>query len=189
MATIPGQVPYIQVDPELLVRWGRRFAAEGDFVNVGLAWAGNKLQPNDHNRSMALANLAPLAQLAHIRFYSLQKGDAAPQASAPLAGMQLVDWTDELADFADTAALIAHLDLVISVDTSISHLAGAMGKPTWTLLSHAACWRYLLDRDDSPWYPTMRLFRQPTPGDWSSVIERVKKEASTFSKDRAMKPQ
>ena len=91
----------------------------------------------------------------------------------PPAGMQLNDWTGELNDFADTAALIANLDLVISVDTAVVHLAGALGKPVWTLLRFAAQWLWMLDREDSPWYPTMRLFRQPSIGDWDSVVRQV----------------
>ena len=98
--------------------------------------------------------------------------------------MELVDWTEELKDFADTAALIANLDLVIAVDTAVVHLAGAMGKPVWTLLPFASDWRWLLDRADSPWYPTMRLFRQATPGDWDGVIRRVAAELSRHKSNR-----
>ena len=110
------------------------------------------------------------------------QGDVARAAEAktPPAAMQLVDWTGELNDFADTAALIGNLDLVISVDTSVVHLAGAMGKPVWTLLRFAAHWVWLLERQDSPWYPTMRLFRQPTIGDWQSVVRRVAESLADF---------
>jgi len=119
---------------------------------------------------MSLAHLAPLAQATGVSFVSLQKGPPALEAKAPPPGMTLFDFTDDLHDFTDTAALVETLDLVISVDTAVAHLAGAMGKPVWLLNRFDTCWRWLLNRDDSPWYPTLRLFRQPTPGDWDSVV-------------------
>jgi ADP-heptose:LPS heptosyltransferase len=115
---------------------------------------------------------------------SLQKGDAAAEAKAPPSGMELIDRTEELKDFADTAALIANLDLVISVDTAVAHLAGAMGKPVWTLLPFVAEWRWLQEREDSPWYPSMRLFRQSSLGDWDSVITRATDALSDWIKNR-----
>ncbi|MFZ3135939.1 MAG: glycosyltransferase family 9 protein [Thermodesulfovibrionales bacterium] len=118
----------------------------------------------------------PLLQLDDISFYSLQKGEAAKQVKHLPTGIKLIDYTEELQDFSDTAALIENLDLVISVDTAVAHLAGALGKPVWTLLNYHADWKWLENREDSPWYPTMRLFRQPSPGDWESVISRVIKE-------------
>jgi hypothetical protein len=135
---------------------------------------------------MKLAQLAPLAQVPGVRFFSLQIGEAAAEAKikTPPAGMELVDWTNELKDFADTAALIANLDLVIAVDTAVAHLAGAMGKPVWTLLPFVAEWRWLLDRQDSPWYPSMRLFRQSSRGDWDSVVARVADALSLWIKNR-----
>jgi hypothetical protein len=116
---------------------------------------------------MALATLGPLAEAPGVSFVSLQKGKSATQAAVPPPAMSLVDHTADLKDFADTAALIDNLDLVISVDTSVAHLAGGMGKPVWLLNRFDTCWRWLLDRDDSPWYPTLRQFRQPSPGDWA----------------------
>jgi ADP-heptose:LPS heptosyltransferase len=113
-------------------------------------------------------------------FYSLQKGEAAAQAAHPPAGMKLVDFTAELKNFADTAALIGQLDLVLSTDTAVPHLAAALGKPTWILLRYAPDWRWLLGRDDSPWYPTARLFRQPRPGEWAEPIERMARELRAF---------
>jgi hypothetical protein len=148
-----------------------RLAEHTSFLKVGLAWAGSTKHKNDRNRSIQLATLAPLGQIPGVHFISLQKA-AAAQASTP-PGMNLVDCTDDLKDFADTAALIANLDLVITVDTAVAHLAGAMAKPVWILLPFAPDWRWLLHRQDSPWYPTMRLFRQPTWGDWHSVIMQV----------------
>jgi ADP-heptose:LPS heptosyltransferase len=112
--------------------------------------------------------------VAGVSFVSLQKGEPARQAADPPPGLRLRDDTVELCDFADTAALIEALDLVISVDTSVAHLAGALGKPVWLLNRHDTCWRWLLGRDDSPWYPTLRQFRQPAPGDWQAVMARVR---------------
>ena len=120
----------------------------------------------DARRSIPLATLAPLAEIAGVTFVSLQKG-AAP------AGMALIDWTGELADFADTAALATALDLVITVDTAVAHLAAALGRPVWLLNRFDADWRWLRGRDDSPWYPTLRQFRQTMPGDWADVVQRV----------------
>jgi hypothetical protein len=176
LESIPAQVPYLKADPALAEAWRAKLAPAGRCLKVGLAWAGNPKHRNDRNRSMPLSVLAPLAGVGGVRFYSLQKGDAAGQAKGPPPGMDLVDLTQELNDFADTAAFVANLDLVISVDTAAVHLAGAMAKPVWTLLPFFSDWRWLLDREDSPWYPTMRLFRQRTRGEWGGVVERVVKE-------------
>jgi tetratricopeptide (TPR) repeat protein len=145
-------------------------------LKVGLVWAGNPEYPNDGNRSTVLETFGVLREVQGVRFFSLQKGAAAEQARRPPAGMELVDWTGELRDFADTAGLMEALDLVITVDTAAAHLAGAMGKRVWTVLALAADWRWLLGREDSPWYPSMRLFRQERPGDWAGVMERVGRE-------------
>ena len=118
--------------------------------------------------------MAPLGDVSGVSFISLQKGEPAAQAANPPHGMSLHDFTADLHDFADTAALVEGLDLVISVDTSVVHLAGALGKPVWLMNRFDTCWRWLLDRDDSPWYPQLRQFRQPSPGDWSSVIFEVR---------------
>jgi hypothetical protein len=122
---------------------------------------------------LPLSALAPLAAVKGVRFYSLQKDGPAGQAKNPPAGLDLVDRTEELQQFSDTAALVANLDLVISVDTAVAHLTGAMGKPVWTLLEFVPAWRWLMGREDCPWYPTMRLFRQPSRGDWASVVRKV----------------
>jgi hypothetical protein len=184
LANIPATVPYLQADAEDTARWRRRLADHSPIVNVGLAWAGSSTNKNDRNRSMKLARLAPLGQVPGVRFISLQKGEAAAESKTPPARMEVVDWTEELKDFADTAALIANLDLVIAVDTAVAHLAGAMGKPVWTLLPLVPDWRWLLEREDSPWYPSMRLFRQPSWGDWDSVITRVADSLSLWIKNR-----
>jgi len=124
-------------------------------------------------RSTSLSSWAPLAGIRGVTFFSLQVGEAAAEAQNPPPGMNLLDLTDSVEDFADTAAIIALLDMVISVDTAVAHLAGAMGKPVWTLLPFTPDWRWLLGRKDTPWYPTMRLFRQRVPGDWEGVFEEV----------------
>ena len=123
---------------------------------------------------MRLDQFAPLSAWKNAKFYSLQKGPAADQARNPPAGMELFDFSNDLRDFTDTAAMIANLDLLVTVDTSVAHLAGAMGKPVWVLLPFMPDWRWILNRDDSPWYPTMRLFRQKTRGEWGEVMERVR---------------
>jgi ADP-heptose:LPS heptosyltransferase len=140
---------------------------------IGLAWAGRITHPNDRNRSMSLAQLAPLAAVKNVQWISLQKGPAEAEARTPPAGLEITDVSSELTDYSDTAALIANLDLVISVDTSVVHVAGAMGKPVWVLLPFIPDWRWLLDRPDSPWYPTMRLFRQRAVGDWEPVVQGI----------------
>lgn len=165
--------PYVCAEDAGVRRWAERMAIFGG-LKVGLVWAGNPDNKNDRLRSLRLSDYAPFAAAEGVTFFSLQKGPAGSQAATPPEGMSLVDWTDELHAFADTAALIANLDLVISVDTAAVHLAGAMGVPVWTLIHFPPDWRWLLDREDSPWYPTMRLFRQPKSRDWRPVIENVK---------------
>lgn len=173
LANIPATVPYVHADPASVEHWRKKLAGDLKRLKVGVVWAGNRTHLNDRNRSISLATLAPLAQgQGDISFYSLQKGDGAGEAK-DFRGLKLIDHTDDLHDFADTAALIANLDLVISVDTAVVHLAGAMGKPVWTLLPFAPDWRWLLGRSDSPWYPSMRLFRQSRRGDWDSVVRQV----------------
>jgi hypothetical protein len=174
LQTVPAGAPYLAADPVQAAAWGERLAGIAG-RRVGLVWAGEPWgDARDARRSVRLATLAPLAQAPGVNFVSLQKGAPAAQAADQPTGMTLFDFTADLADFADTAALIENLDLVISVDTSVAHLAGAMGKPVWLLNRFDTCWRWLLNRDDSPWYPTLRQFRQPAPGDWPSVAEAVR---------------
>ncbi len=178
LETIPATVPYLFADPDQARAFRIRLAALPG-LRVGLAWAGNPRPEDpavsavDRRRSMPLSRLAALGTVPGISLVSLQKGPPAEQAKAPPPGMVLHDWTDELWDFADTAALVDGLDLVISVDTSVVHLAGALGKPVWVLNRYDSCWRWLHGRTDSPWYPTVRLFRQPSYGDWDSVVAEV----------------
>ena len=176
--TIPATIPYLRPDPDRVAHWHTRLAGLPG-TKVGLVWAGSARPDHpdadaiDKRRSVTLAHYAGLANIPGISLISLQKGSPAEQARTPPAGMVLHDWTDELNDFADTADLIAALDLVITVDTSVAHLAGAMGKPVWILNRFDQCWRWLSGRTDSPWYPTARLFQQSAPGDWDGVMAQV----------------
>jgi hypothetical protein len=178
--TIPAAIPYISVSPVKLSSWRDRLRGDGSRLKVGLSWAGRPTHKKDHYRSLSLSLMSPLGGVAGVTFYSLQKGEASLQSVSPPSGMKLVDYTSELGDFSDTAGLLGNLDLVISVDTAVVHLAGAMGKRVWTLLPYAPDWRWLLGREDSPWYPTMRLFRQPAPGDWQTVIAQVAASLSGY---------
>jgi hypothetical protein len=172
--TIPQNIPYIISDKSLVEKWSKILDRSGSsYLKVGLAWAGKPTHKRDRYRSFPLSLYAPLAGYQDIIFYSLQKGAGEEESMNPPAGMKLIDFTRELSDFSDTAALIANLDLVISADTAVAHLAGAMGKPVWTLLPYAPDWRWLLGRSATPWYPTMKLFRQNEPQGWKSVIQHV----------------
>jgi hypothetical protein len=142
-------------------------------LKVGLVWASQSAHKTAPAKSVPLGALAPLAAVQGVGFYSLQKGQAAQQAQRAPAGMRLIDLAGELNDFSDTAAAIANLDLVISVDTAVAHLAGAMAVPTWVLVRFPADWRWLLGREDSPWYPTMRLFRQEATKSWDEPVARL----------------
>jgi tetratricopeptide (TPR) repeat protein len=185
LASIPRDVPYLHADAAAAEVWRDRLADHSASLKVGLVWAGSPTHRNDRNRSTKLAGFAPLARIPGMRFVSLQKGDAAAEAKSPPEGMELSDPTEELHDFADTAALVAALDLVIAVDTSVVHLAGALGKPVWVLLPFAPDWRWLLDRSDSPWYPTMRLFRQQRAGEWDHVIAEVRSQLEALAEGRS----
>jgi Tfp pilus assembly protein PilF len=176
LATIPWPGPYLHADPKLAEQWSQRMPPDPNRPRVGLIWAGRPDNKIDHKRSMRLDQFAPLSAIKNARFFSLQKGPAATQARRPPAGMELIDYTNDLHDFADTAAMAANLDLILTVDTSVAHLAGALGRRTWVLLPRSPDWRWMLDREDSPWYPTLRLFRQKTRGDWEEVMERVQRE-------------
>jgi tetratricopeptide (TPR) repeat protein len=175
--TIPAAVPYFKPHAAGVKTWQSRIeSAAGKTLRVGLAWAGSRLHKNDANRSMDSKLLAPLSAVQGVTFFSLQKSLETPTPAAPPPGMPLIDHTSALCDFADTAAMILNLDLVISVDTAVAHLAGALAKPVWTLLSSVPDFRWMRDRPDTPWYPTMRLFRQKIFGQWSEVIESVARE-------------
>jgi tetratricopeptide (TPR) repeat protein len=181
LTNIPKDVPYLHANAADVEVWRKRLADQSASLKVGLAWAGRPTHQNDRNRSLKLGTFAPLAQLAGVRFVSLQKGEAAAEAKSPPEGMELLDAGPELKDFADTAALVAALDLVIAVDTSVVHLAGALGKPVWVLLPFAPDWRWLLNRDDSPWYPTMRLIRQQRRMEWEPVVASIREELNALA--------
>ena len=174
LSTIPAGIPYVRPDPGHVEAWGQRL--RGNSLRIGLAWAGNPNYPHELWRSLRLDQLAPLTNLEGTTFYSLQMGAPARQVKQLGPRANLIDLQDEQKDFADTAAIVANLDLVISIDTSVAHLAGAMGKPVWILLNNSPDWRWLLDREDSPWYPTARLFRQSTLGNWQDVVARLEGE-------------
>jgi tetratricopeptide (TPR) repeat protein len=173
LASIPAHIPYLEVEPERAERWGQRLGAR-DALRVGLAWAGSPTHTRDRYRSLPLAKLSPLWQVAGVRFVLLQKGPAAVEAEGLPAELGILNLGPELEDFADTAALIGELDLVLCVDTAVAHLAGALGKPVWLMLPRPADFRWMEERDDSPWYPSMRLFRQSRRDQWDEVVERVK---------------
>lgn len=170
--TVPAQIPYLVPDPSKTAVWRKMLADDTQF-RVGLVWRGSSTNPMDRDRSCPLAELTSLLAVSGVSFYSLQVGPASHEIATISQSTGLIDSTEQLGDFSDTAALVANLDLVISVDTAVAHLAGAMGKPVWTMLAHTPDWRWMLERNDSPWYPTMRLFRQPRPGDWQPVVGEI----------------
>jgi tetratricopeptide (TPR) repeat protein len=165
-------VPYLRADPAAVERWARRLAGTGSGLRVGIAWAGNPKHAADSRRSIAVERLAELTRVAGVRFYSLQVGERA-QDLALLPTEKVLDLSRDLTNFAETAAALANLDLVLSVDTALVHLAGALGRPCWVMLPFSPDWRWLTERADSPWYPSLRLYRQTSPGDWDEVVARV----------------
>ena len=172
LATIPANVPYLNTAPALSAHWQDQLRGVEGF-KVGIAWQGNPEHTRDRRRSVPLHAFAPLACVPGVRLVSLQKGPGREQLPDLAYRLGLLDMTDRLKDFADTAALISHLDLVITVDTAVAHLAGALGIPVWLALPLTPDWRWLLEREDSPWYPSMHLFRQSTWGDWADVFEKL----------------
>lgn len=170
--TVPVPSPYLVPDPAKTAVWRQMLAGDPQF-RVGLVWHGSTTNPMDRDRSCPLAELAPLLAVSGVSFYSLQVGPASNEITTFSHPTGLIDLTEHLGNFSDTVALVANLDLVISVDTAVAHLVGAMGKPVWTMLAHTPDWRWMLERSDSPWYPTMRLFRQPQPGDWQPVVHEI----------------
>jgi hypothetical protein len=189
--TIPATHPYLHVDPAAAVAWNRKLPDDAG-LRVGLLWSGSPHNDDagahkiDRRRSIPLDEFTTLGDLPRIHLVSLQLHDS-QSVSAPPACLRLLDLMGEVTDFADTAALVANLDLVIAVDTSVAHLAGGMGRRVWLLSRYDGCWRWLHDRDDSPWYPQMRIYRQPRPHDWSAVIARVREDLAIFS--RAARPE
>ncbi len=178
LATIPAAIPYLRASEPKRTAWAERLAALAPVGQrrIGIAWAGRATHHNDRNRSVSLAHFAPLSDIPGVSLMSLQKGPMQAQIGSYWERAPLFNLGPEIRDFADTMAIIDRLDLVVTVDTSIAHLAGAMGKPVWVMLPYAPDWRWLLDRDDSPWYPTARLFRQAADRSWEPVVARIAAE-------------
>ncbi|MBV8635563.1 MAG: tetratricopeptide repeat protein [Burkholderiaceae bacterium] len=185
MDNIPARLPYLSPDPQRVRQWGHALPEQG--IKIGLAWKGNERHRNDANRSLPqLDILAPLWQVQGVQFISVQKGRGEDEARAASPHQPLVALGHTIADFADLAAVISQLDLIVTVDTAIAHLAGALGKLCWVLLpAYGTDWRWLREREDSPWYPgTMRLFRQRQAGDWRPVVERLAAELELLAQTR-----
>jgi len=186
LATIPADIPYLKVENTQARLRPTELPSDGA-LRVGLVWAGNPVHPNDRFRSMDISVLKPVLEVAGVRFVSLQKGVAATAEMVPPD----VDWVDvgaQLEDFSDTAAVISQLDLIICVDTAVAHLAGALGKPVWVMVAQPADFRWLEGREDSPWYPTLRLFRQSQRDDWRDVVARVKAALEERVREGAVLP-
>ena len=177
-ATIPAETQYLSSDPTRVSKWQGKLG-DKTLPRIGLVWSGSTLHKDDHNRSIPLADIVKLVS-GQAQFVSLQKEVRTEDLLILDERKDIRHFGDELEDFADTAALIEQVDVVITVDTSVAHLAGALGKRVWILLQFDPDWRWLLDRDDSPWYRTARLFRQPAFGDWASVIRRVSRELESL---------
>jgi tetratricopeptide (TPR) repeat protein len=182
VATVPAPVPYLFADQSQASQWASQLATS-DF-KVGLVWGGNPKHQRERERSIPLKTLMALSSVKGAKFYSLQKGAASEQVKHLPPDTPLVDLDSHQRDFADTAAIVANLDLVISIDTSVAHLAGGMGKPVWVLLHHGCDWRWFQKRIDSPWYPTARLFRKSPIEEWEDVVERMSSELTKLVEAR-----
>jgi len=170
LETVPSAVPYLTVDPETIERWRARLAGNQG-LKVGLVWSGAAEYGHNARRAIAAERLAPLLGIDGVSWFSLQVGEKAADLARVPAG--IVDLSRELSDFSETAGALQALDLVITTDTAVPHLAGALARPAWVMLACVPDWRWMLDRDGSPWYPTMRLFRQGERGAWDDVVHRV----------------
>jgi Tfp pilus assembly protein PilF len=179
--SIPTNVPYLAPAPELRAAWAERLTPlrDGGKRLVGIVWAGRPTHPNDGRRSLPLDALAPLADVAGVQLVSLQK-PVLPRDAARFAALGLTDWSAELTDFSQTLAMLAEIDLVVTIDSAVAHLAGASGRPVWVMMPTPADWRWMHGRPDSPWYPTMRLFRQNRPGNWGQVLGDIVGALSAF---------
>jgi hypothetical protein len=173
----------LRAEPEALGRWQERLAKLPG-LRVGLAWAGNSNHQNDHNRSIAPIRLAPLWHVSGVSWVSLQVGAHAGALRDHAPDGAVLDLAPALTDLAETAAAMTQLDLVVTVDTAVAHLAGALGRPVWIMLPTLPDWRWLLQREDTPWYPTMRLFRQVRAGNWEEVVARVAASITTLVRRR-----
>jgi hypothetical protein len=172
--TIPASVPYLSADKALIERWRRELSTVRAF-KVGIGWQGNPQNGTDYRRSIPLEQFAILANIPGVQLFGLQKGYGTDQLAKVIGDFPIIDLSGrlDLGGFQVTAAAICNMDLVITSCTARAHLAGALGTPTWVALCFASEWRWLRERSDSPWYPTIRLFRQPEPGDWDTVFEQI----------------
>jgi hypothetical protein len=184
-ADIPASTPYLRAAPTRVAQWQTDLRADGPAFRVGIGWQGNPRYRSDRWRSAPVSAFAPLAGIPGVRLYGLQKGAGREQLDTWKAPLGLVDLGPRLDEggsaFVDTAGVLAGLDLVITTDTALAHLAGALGRPVWVVLSAISDWRWMRHRDDCPWYPTMRLFRQQCLGDWSEVFARVAEQLSALA--------
>jgi tetratricopeptide (TPR) repeat protein len=181
LASVPCAVPYLHAGDDRIAAWAPRLPPRRG-LRVGLAWSGNPALKNDRNRSIALARLAPLWDLPDVQVIGLQREPRPDDADGLRTAPQLVNLGDDFNDFADTAAVIALLDVVVAVDTAVAHLAGALGRPVFVLLPYAPDFRWLVARTDSPWYPSARLLRQPAIGDWESVVAVLCRELADIAR-------
>jgi hypothetical protein len=168
---IPARIPYLSAKESKVAHWHDKIKT--DSFKIGIVWAGNPAHDNDHNRSCTLNNFTRLAKIKNVKLFSLQKGPGIEQINNWPEDLELIDLGQKFEDFTDTAAAIENMDLTISVDTSVIHLAGAMGKTAWILIPYESDWRWMLNRQDSPWYPTIELFRQKKYDNWDGVFQRV----------------
>jgi Flp pilus assembly protein TadD len=182
--TIPAPIPYLRADPGRVSRWADRLSGlvPSGYRRVGVIWAGRPTHNNDRNRSALLADFMPLANVAGIALLALQKGPKTGQAGEYYGRAPLINIGAEIDDYDDTMAILENLDLLVTVDTSVAHLAGAMGRPVWVMLPRAPDWRWLLGRSDTPWYPTMRLFRQQTARRWDDVVKAIANELAGYAR-------
>ena len=193
MDTIPSAIPYLAPDPARAALWRDRFASvlPAGGLRIGIVWAGRPTHPNDRRRSVPLDRLLPLAAIPGVRLVSLQVPVPEAERQRVAEHPDLLDLSAELTDFAETAAIMRNLDLVVSIDSAVAHLAGALDVPIWVLMPRPADWRWMLDRTDTPWYPSMRLFRQPRPGAWDEVFAAVAeavRERARALRERAAAP-
>jgi hypothetical protein len=176
LETIPAEVPYLRADPALCARWSARLARDGGAFRIGLAWHGNPHQKDGLIRRCALRDMAPIWNVPGVRVYSLQVGAGREELTAAGGDCRVHDLGGidaETGAFMDTSAIMNGLDLIVTIDTSVAHLAGGLGRPVWMVVPYWADWRWMIERPDSPWYPTMRIFRQPEPGAWGPVFDEV----------------
>jgi len=183
-ASIPREVPYLHASPDKAARWRQKMSRWDGQLKVGIAWVGNRIHLNQQNRCTPLSAFKDIIDLPGVQCFSLQKSDGEQFTDVAVDADRLVDFTPEWQDFSDSAAMVANLDLIISVDSAVVHLAAAMGKPTWVILPPNADWRWLLEREDSPWYPTMKLFRRSHDETRAAQMARVVKALKALLKKR-----